>query len=126
MFERPAVPGRDADRKPRFSPKESTSTPLAAGLGSPVGRAVVHDEDVDVGQLAAQVAEHGRQVLLLVPGGHEDDGVAHAPRLRLRSARATRSCGLQEKREQLPNERRYGEDTGTRRNEVSIPAGPSP
>ena len=50
---------------------------LARDVGRAVGRAVVDDDHVHVRQLAPQVVEHRRQVLLLVPGRDEDDGVAH-------------------------------------------------
>src|SRR5213076_528511 len=59
---------------------------LARDSGGPVRRAVVDDHHVGVGQLGLQLVEHGRQVLLLVPGRDEDDGVAH----RSSSVRAAR------------------------------------
>ena len=72
-----AVPGGDHPTRPWFTSKRSTSAPCrACDLGRPVGRAVVDDEDVDVRQLGAQLVEHGREILLLVQGGDEDEGVA--------------------------------------------------
>ena len=44
-------------------------------LGRAVGRAVVDDEHVGVGQLGAQLVEDVGQVVLLVPGGDEDERV---------------------------------------------------
>ncbi len=51
---------------------------LAGDRGGAVGRSVVDDEDVGVGELPPQLVDHGREALLLVPGGDEDDGVARA------------------------------------------------
>ena len=45
-----------------------------------VGRAVVDDEHVGVGQPGQELLEHGGEVPLLVPGGDEDDGVAAGTR----------------------------------------------
>jgi hypothetical protein len=50
----------------------------ACDLGRPVGGAVVDDEDVDLGKLAVELVEDRGEVLLLVPGREEDEGVRHA------------------------------------------------
>ena len=68
---------RDPTRNPRFSPNETTSAPAAPGhLGRRVRGAVVDHEDVRFRAAPrAQLGEHRRQVLLLVPGGDEDHRV---------------------------------------------------
>ena len=53
---------------------------LARHVGGAVGRAVVDDEDIRVRKLAVELAEHGREVLLLVPGGDEDERARRHPR----------------------------------------------
>ena len=64
-------------RRPRLVPNESTSRAVVGRDGRrPVGRAVVDDEHVRVGQLGVQFVEDVGQVVLLVPRGNEDDRVA--------------------------------------------------
>jgi acyl-CoA thioester hydrolase len=46
-----------------------------------VGRAVVDDEDVDVRQFQVELVEHRGEIAFLVPGGDEDECVAHPPRV---------------------------------------------
>ncbi len=56
-------------------------------LGRRVGGAVVDHEHVHVGQRHRELGEHRGEVLLLVPGGDEDDGVglgAHRGRVQRR------------------------------------------
>src|SRR3954467_13470722 len=75
-------------RRPRFSPKDTTSAPAARATaagpaGGAVGGAVVDDEQVGAGERLVRLAEHRRQRALLVPGGDEHERAGrvggHAP-----------------------------------------------
>ena len=92
---------------------------LARDLGRAVGGAVVDHEHVRVGQLAAQLVEHGRQVGLLVPRGYEDDrvtllGHARESSRRIRVAPTVRS-EIRERRRSAGNRREVGRDLRPRR-----------
>ncbi len=93
VLERPAVAGGDPRAQAAVLPERQHLGAARVGdRRGAVGRAVVDDEHVCVGQLVTQPVEHRRQVVLLVPRGDEDDGVAHT-RLRLRASALTlRSC----------------------------------
>ena len=74
---RPAVARGDSRAEAAvLAEREHLGAVLARDLGRPVGGAVVDDEHVGLGHLVAELVEHGRKVLLLVPGGDEDEGVA--------------------------------------------------
>src|SRR4051812_15487882 len=91
-LEGPAVAGGDTDAQALVrSEREHLRPALACDLGRSVGRPVVDNEDVRVGQPLVQTLQDRGQVLLLVPGGDEDERAAHR-RLRSSSARAACSC----------------------------------
>src|SRR5262249_44461317 len=75
-------------RRPWFVPRESTSAPCARATSAVLS--VDDGDDGRVGQPLVQPVEDRGEVLLLVPGRDEDDGVAHRD-LRASSARAARS-----------------------------------
>ena len=58
---------------------------LAGHVRSAVRRSVVDDEHVGLGKLLVQLVENGGEVVLLVPGGDEDERVGHGERVRRRS-----------------------------------------
>ena len=123
VLERPPVARRDADPQAAVAPEREHLRPvLTRNLGRAIGRAVVDDEHVRPRQPLPQPVEHRRQVLLLVPGGDEDDGVAHRGR-RASSARAARSCAGRNGNAASSHtiERRLGA-TATARNATSTPA----
>ena len=112
VLEGPAVAGAIPTRRPWFVPSESTSAPCSRATSAVlIGRAVVDDEDVRVGQPLVQTLQDRGQVLLLVPGGDEDERVcSRAPPLELgpggvqlqreeREARAAPSDGPEGRRE---------------------------
>src|SRR5436190_9731475 len=89
VIERPPIARRDADRQAAVrAERHHLGAVLARDSGGPVRRAVVDDHHVGVGQLGLQLVEDRRQILLLVPGRDENDGVAH----RSSSVRAARRC----------------------------------
>src|SRR5439155_4381261 len=93
MIERPAVAWGDPDRQTAIgSQRKDLCSACERDLGSAIGRAVVHHEHVRVGQLAREVVEDGRKVLLFVPRRNEDNGVTHGCRCpRFSSSSAARS-----------------------------------
>src|SRR5205807_7238915 len=96
---------------------------LPRDCGRLVDRAVVDDEDIDVGELVPQLVEHGRQVLLLVPRWDEDERVAHFGKpARSNSARAARSW--RDRTVRAPSSQATADGVGTTgatRNVVAIP-----
>ena len=79
VLERPRVAGCDPGPEAAvLAEREHLGAVLACDRRGAVGRAVVDHEHVRIGKLPVQLVEDGRQVLLLVPGRDEDDGVAHA------------------------------------------------
>jgi hypothetical protein len=89
VLERPRVAGGDPRLQTAvLAERQHLGAVGARDLGGAVGGAVVDDEHVGLGQLARQALQHRGEVLLLVPGGDEDDGVAH-PRS---SCSTIRSC----------------------------------
>jgi hypothetical protein len=76
VLQRILVAGGDPGRQaPVGVERDHLRAVLAGNLGSPVGRAVVDDEDVGFGKHAPNLVQH-RWEALLVPGGQEDEGVA--------------------------------------------------
>ena len=74
------VAGGDPGLQPTvLAERQDRGAGVARDLGGRVGRAVVDHEDVDVAELPPHVVEHGRKVLLLVPGRDEDERVGHGP-----------------------------------------------
>src|SRR5215213_3473572 len=68
-----AVPARDRRTQAAVVAEgENLGATLPRDVGGSVGGAVVDDEHVDVGQLAAQLSEDAGEVVLLVPGRDED------------------------------------------------------
>src|SRR5262249_37807413 len=59
--------------------REHLGAALARDVHRAVGRPVVDDQDVHVRQLGFEIGEDRRQVVLLVPGRDEDDGVGAHP-----------------------------------------------
>src|SRR5205807_3352018 len=53
---------------------------LARDFHGSIGRAVIDNKHVSSRKLLSQLVEHGRKVLLLVPGGDEDERVASEDR----------------------------------------------
>ena len=76
VLERPVVAGGDPGPQAAVLAERehfgASGTSEGRGL---VGRAVVDDEHVRRGQLAAQLVQDVRQIALLVPGGDEDERV---------------------------------------------------
>ena len=67
-------------RRPLFDAEgDDLGAAVARDLRGAVGRAVVDDHDVRVGQVLPQLLEHRREVVLLVPGRDEDDRVVRLP-----------------------------------------------
>jgi hypothetical protein len=83
VLERPGVAGGDPRAQAAvLAEREHLGAVLARDRGRVVGRAVVDHEHVGARNLAAELVEHGREVLLLVPGGDEDERVvAHCARV---------------------------------------------
>ena len=105
-LERPVVAGGDPGLQAAIHAERQHLGAVGAGdCGGGVGRAVVDDEHVDVGQLPVQVVEDGRQVLLLVPRRDEDDGVAHVPDAPELGLGRAELIVTQRQRDQLPRER---------------------
>src|SRR2546425_10075416 len=78
VVERPAVTRGNADAQAAVAAQgQALRTVRACNVGGAVGRAVVHDEHVGMRQLTAQTADHGREILLFVPGRYEDERLAH-------------------------------------------------
>ena len=75
-------PRRCRAAAPVLGEADDERTAGAGDVRRRVGRAVVDDEHVGLGQLGAGVGEHVGERLLLVPGGDEDERVGHAPLLR--------------------------------------------
>jgi hypothetical protein len=77
LLQRILVAGGDPGRQAAVGvERDHLRAVLAGNLGSPVGRAVVDDEDVGFGKHAPNLVQHRWEALLLVPGGKEDEGVA--------------------------------------------------
>ena len=69
-----AVPGGDAlPQAAVLAERQHLGATVASNGGGAVGRAVVDDEHVDSGQLGAKLVEHGREIVLLVQRGNEDE-----------------------------------------------------
>ena len=76
VLERPGVAG--GDPRPQaavLAEREHLGAVLARDVGGAIGRAVVDDEHVRSRELLVQLVEHGGEVVLLVPGGDEDQRV---------------------------------------------------
>jgi len=70
------VPGCDAFAKAAvLAEREDVGARVARHDGGSVRRAVVDDEYLTSGKCRAQLVQHGREVVLLVPGGDEDQRV---------------------------------------------------
>ena len=77
VLERPAVAGGDPGPQAAvLAEREHFGASGASEGRGLVGRAVVDDEHVRSGQLAAQLVQDVRQIALLVPGGNEYERVA--------------------------------------------------
>ena len=77
VLERVPVPGGDPEAQPEVGAQRvHLGAVLARDVGGVVGRAVVDDEHVGVRQLGVERVENRRKVVLLVPGGDEDQRVA--------------------------------------------------
>jgi hypothetical protein len=82
VLECPGIAGGDAGLEAAvLAEREHLGAVLACHVRGPVGRAVVDDEDVGVRQPLPELVEHCREIALLVPGGDEDERVAHTARL---------------------------------------------
>ena len=78
VLERPAIAGGDAEPEAHVrAERVDPSAVLAGDLRRAIGRPVVDHEHVGPWDLRAQRVEHGREIVLLVPGGNEDDGIPH-------------------------------------------------
>ena len=76
VLDRVAVAARDRRGQSAVgAEREHVGAVLRGDARSPVRRAVVHDEHVGARELLVQLLEDGGQVLLLVPGRDEDEGV---------------------------------------------------
>src|SRR5262249_5261479 len=90
VVERPPVPRGDADAQALVAAERvDDRAVIACDVSRPVRRAVVHHEKVGLRDLLVQRVQHGGEVVLLVPGRDEDEGVAHT---RSSSSRAPRIC----------------------------------
>ena len=77
VLDRVAVAARDRRGQSAVGAEgEHLGAVLHGDARSPVRRAVVDDEHVGARELVLQLLEHRGQVLLLVPGRHENEGVA--------------------------------------------------
>jgi hypothetical protein len=125
VLERPAVAGRDPDGQPLVPAQgKHLRTVLARDVGRAVGGAVVHDEDVGVGQVCGQILEDRRQVLLLVPGRDEHHRVAHGLRALQLGARGPQLASQGRRGADLPEKRTDARRACATRTSVSMPCAP--
>ena len=88
VLQRVGIARRDARAETAVDPeRENVGAVGARNLGRAIRGTVVDDEHVRLGQLRPQLVEHGREVVLLVPGRQEDERVEpcvrrHGRRLR--------------------------------------------